>query len=223
MQKKIVSVRTAILYLVGVAQVLLAPSSNSLIVVCLIPLALVLLQRKVTRRFLNAYTYISAYAVAYVSIVVLRLQGFFDFLIEGLLGKSLSFTGRTEIWDAAISNVVETNLLIGCGKDWFAYGGEVVSSAHNMILETFVQGGLLDVLSLVTALMIAALSLYRSRLSRSSAYLAMGLGCFLLIGLMEQMRWAAFFFFLVLSCSWVAKDASTIEPTLEGDAVLRND
>lgn len=197
------SLRTICLYCIGLAQVVIAQSSTSLVALALLLLGAILLQKRNIRRILNAYAYISAYTIAFLGIIVLRLQSMFGFFIEGMLGKSLDFTGRTAIWAEAIQNVVTTNLLIGCGEDWFEnVGGSVVGTAHNMILETFVQGGILGVVSLIIAILLSAFPLFESRSSRSSAYLALALGCFLIIGLMEHLRWPAFFFFLGLSMSW---------------------
>ena len=45
-------------------------------------------------------------------VVVARVQTYFAAQIEGLLGKSVTMTGRTELWDAAILSSSTTLFLM---------------------------------------------------------------------------------------------------------------
>lgn len=82
----------------------------------------------------------------FFTIVLFRLQNLFAFFIEGVLHKGLSFTGRTEIWDAAIKNILAAPAL-GYG---LAQSGKVYRlrkhkyyHAHNGFLEVLMEGGFL--------------------------------------------------------------------------------
>lgn len=100
----------------------------------------------------------------FFAVVLYRLQDVFAFLIEGVLHKGLSFTGRTEIWDTAIDNILRSPAL-GYG---LAQSGKVYRlrkhkyyHAHNVFLEVLMEGGfcalvcfLMMLASLVKQLMI---------------------------------------------------------------------
>lgn len=80
----------------------------------------------------------------FFSVVLFRLQDIFAFFIEGVLHKGLSFTGRTDIWDKAVTMILESPML-GYG---FAQSGKVYRlrkgkyyHAHNVFLEILMEGG----------------------------------------------------------------------------------
>ena len=52
----------------------------------------------------------------FYGIVLLRLQNIFSFIIQNILGKDLTFTGRTRIWDNAIE-FIKARFIIGYGKE----------------------------------------------------------------------------------------------------------
>lgn len=192
------SVRSIALAVIGLCQVFLAYSATSLVVLVMVTAGAALLVFKRARRVLNIYTYLAAYAVVFLSVVVFRLQDIVGSSMLAALGKDVTFTGRTVIWDGAIREVLSVNPLLGCGHDSFWNGSAMVGSAHNMILEILVQGGFLGVVVFVALLLLTARNLYARSAARSVALVSLAIACFLLIGLTEQTRWVPFFFFLGL-------------------------
>ena len=99
------------------------------------------------------------------SLLVISLIVFFIFqycfnimaLVVSLLGRDMTFTGRTEIWNDLIS--VGTNPLIGAGYSSFWSGDELdiikqkymflLNSAHNGYLETYLNLGWIGLLLLI--------------------------------------------------------------------------
>ncbi len=91
----------------------------------------------------------------FFGIVIFRLQNLFAFLIEDILHKGLSFTGRTDIWDRAIVMFWQSPIL-GYG---IAQSGKVYRlnkakyyHAHNVFLELLMEGGILALISFVMML-----------------------------------------------------------------------
>ena len=72
--------------------------------------------------------------VIFVSIVFLRLQEVFSYLIVNILGKDLTFTGRTVIWDYYI-NEIKNSWVIGYGVGYNPYKGLF---AHNGFLDLMI-------------------------------------------------------------------------------------
>ncbi len=126
----------------------------------------------------NFDTSLLAGIVMFFGIVILRLQDVFSFLIEGILHKGLSFTGRTEIWDRAIKMFTEKPLL-GYG---IAQSGKVYRlrkgkyyHAHNVFLELLVEGGLPALLAFVLMLAQAGRQLLIHRKHPYACLLSAGL------------------------------------------------
>ena len=115
----------------------------------------------------------------FFAVVLYRLQDVFAFLIEGVLHKGLSFTGRTEIWDTAIDNILRSPAL-GYG---LAQSGKVYRlrkhkyyHAHNVFLEVLMEGGFC---ALLCFLMMLASAVKQLMIHRKHPY-----ACLISAGLM---------------------------------------
>ena len=96
---------------------------------------------------LNALTYMIGVLIVFFAIIIFRSQNYFSFIIQKILKKSLTFSGRTLVWDRAIS-VILKNPLLGIGiwnteKNW-SYLGQI--HTHNIFLQMLVLGGILQLL-----------------------------------------------------------------------------
>lgn len=113
-------------------------------------------------KIFNIFNYIIINIIAFLAIVIGRVQDYFSFLIVDVLGKSLTFTGRTRIWDRNISYIKQ---------NWLGYGYEEeairklkndgFAHAHNQILEVLYQGGILLLLSFASIFYFLGKSLMR--------------------------------------------------------------
>ncbi|MDM5314906.1 O-antigen ligase family protein [Fictibacillus sp. b24] len=90
------------------------------------------------------------FAFFYVStflLTVFRIQDYFADFIIGVMGKDLTFTGRTFLWDYAIS-VIQTNynLLIGIGaggRTVLGPNGHAYPHPHSLLLDFMYKGGII--------------------------------------------------------------------------------
>lgn len=88
--------------------------------------------------------YIISFLTSY-SIIVLKVQNLFSWIIEGILHKNLTFTGRTYIWDKSIE-YIKKSFLFGYGKE-----SEIIklykighgNSSHNYFLDFLYEGGII--------------------------------------------------------------------------------
>ena len=83
-------------------------------------------------------------------------------LIEGVFGKSLTFSGRKYIWDYALSNFT-SNPIIGNGFNSISslfknkvipIYGRIASHSHNGFLDVFLQGGLVGLILILIILIV---------------------------------------------------------------------
>lgn len=153
--------------------------------------ALVFLLFFYQRRFQTLFNFVTAQCVGFglfFSVVLFRLQNLFAFFIEGVLHKGLSFTGRTEIWDRAITMILNSPFLgYGLGRQGKVYRlrkGKYYH-AHNVFLEVLVEGGVFSLIAYVLLLLCAGNQLMRYRKHPYACLLSGGLMACALMTVME--------------------------------------
>lgn len=182
------SFRTAAIIAISFAQCLLAYSATSLVGLCVCLAGLIAIQWRRPRDFLNTFTYLGAYVLAFFAVVVFRVQSCFSPLFETVLHRTTSFTGRVDIWDRATFLLDESHI-------WFGYcanpqallvvNGQSFGTAHNAVLDILFVGGITSLLIVFTLFALSAIQLYRNREEPVASIVALALGVFLLMGLTE--------------------------------------
>jgi len=143
-------------------------------------------------------------AVAFFACVFLRNVPFLGSVIENALGRDASFTGRTSIWDDAISWISEEPL----GTGYFTAShsrlmnnaGWIVNHAHDAYLDTMLKYGLLGSIIFIVLVVLAIKSLlsandWRVRLSLSACLIS-----FLFCGIFGELFNSGYFLVLYLCC-----------------------
>ena len=86
--------------------------------------------------------------IIFITLVLFRIQDIFSFLIEDVLKKDMTFTGRTYLWDAIMKHFGDSPL-IGNGLENLEtisaklFSFTVYDSAHNFYLDTIYQNGII--------------------------------------------------------------------------------
>lgn len=96
----------------------------------------------------NVFSPLNIYLISFFtsySIIILKIQNLFSWIIEGILHKNLTFTGRTSIWDKSIA-YIKKSFLYGYGKEseiikFYKIGHS--NSCHNYFLDFLYDGGIL--------------------------------------------------------------------------------
>lgn len=118
--------------------------SATCIVVAFILLAYIFLfYKKDIESFLDVKVLSLIVLALFFAIVFFRVQEIFSFFIEGFLGKSITLTGRTEIWDLAIYQIKQT-VLFGrgfCAEHGWIFWHNKFFYSHNLFLEILLIGG----------------------------------------------------------------------------------
>lgn len=132
-----------------------AGTATSIVVLLVLPILFLVFSRRpavgVTVRAAIVFL-----VLAVISIIVFKVYMAFGWIIQDVLGKDLTLTGRVSIWDAAIKEIIDSNLM-GLGYFTDAYSYQVLghSHAHNIILELLFEGGLLCLISYLLAILFA--------------------------------------------------------------------
>lgn len=202
-RNRFVSPRTVIILALSVFQLLLSFSSTTFVELAFAVAGYVLVRSKKVRKLLTASTYAVIYFVFFFLFVVFRVQGLFGFVIEGVFGKRLDFSGRTEIWDDAVAAMDGDHLLLGYYKGHSTPLGLVLGkpcwTAHNAILDLLVWGGVISLILFLTFVGIVCWKLYKTRETQLSAMYSLCLGANFIGGLMESIMFPYFGFYLGLA------------------------
>lgn len=155
-------------------------------------------------KYFNSYALFATSMVLQVMIVFLRVQEYFAFIIEDILRKSITLTGRTEIWDMTYPIILQSPIF---GHGVYEGHGLVIwhdsyMYSHNAILEIMTQGGIIALVLFAIPFIMAAVRLYKCRRHFLSGIVTVTLFTFLVTYLVEAQITAiwVFGFLMMASC-----------------------
>lgn len=171
-----VRIRSIVLVAATVISVFLTVSTTGMIVSVLFCIAYLLWRKKSRLIYwlVNNYAVIAINLGFFVFIVVLGYQRIFERFISDFLGKSLTFTGRTLLWSRILVHIVQ--------KPFLGYGilntSEMTAilsysnvSAHNLIADFLMRGGIVTVAILIVLLIIIQKRMNRVPYSKFRYYI----------------------------------------------------
>ncbi|MGM9834474.1 MAG: O-antigen ligase family protein [Bacilli bacterium] len=184
-----------VFYLICFVSVLYTKSATSIVVIVLLVLYGIFLNSKIINRVINkinAKVLFYIMIIFFVLIVLVGIQKYFSAFIVDILGRDLTFTGRTIIWKKAIEM---TKLrLIGWGWDcnltnmyndffWQKYFD--ASNAHNFILNLAYKSGIITSIIYVIYLLVCSKKLNQNK-TRNGDILKVAFLLFLLMTTFES-------------------------------------
>lgn len=196
-------------YLIALFTIILAGSINNLLVIAFI--SIFLFKKDLVDKYISNLSMLfclNTYLVFYFSVVVLRLQNYFSFIIESIFHRSLSLSGRTYIWDEAIKKIM-SNPFLGYGKkadiNYFRVrykmsNGQIKDSsysAHNTFLQSIYESGVLPVIFLFVFVLYFGQKILTSKLRELNTYLVFIFGI-LIINMVENVGFDGIFIILCL-------------------------
>lgn len=163
--------------------VIITGSSTALAVVLICFMLLVLTSSKVkwANRILainiKAKTLGMLYVILWIMIILIQNVSVFSFFIEGILGRSLTFTNRTLIWDKALILISESPLF-GYGGYFVQHikiGGWTTYTCHNFFLQNMVDAGAVSIVVLVIIMILTIREMDQHRNNRLCKTLKIGI------------------------------------------------
>lgn len=150
LQEKNLSSFTKMSFVVGLLTFVIEKIATGLFAITIIYALMFMVRRKNIK--LNMHVIYLIYAIGFVLIVVYNIQyklPFFSYLLEDVMHKDLSFDNRTTIWASTIAAFLKQPLF---GYGVTGGGGVLVEfkyrvatlSAHNQILNTLYEGGIVS-------------------------------------------------------------------------------
>ena len=201
--KRSVSLRSASACLIVLFELCMGYSATSLVAVgCLMVLRFAFCFPRVRERA-NALTLSIAALVGCFGVVVFRVQNAFGWVIESVLHRNLSLTGRTGIWDTVFSLLDNGHIIYGYGASYIwsllVVNGKLYMHAHNDILNVLMTGGIVLLGFVAILFSLSIRQLFRHRRTLGCSLIAAGLFCFMVIGIFEVAFCVGYFYFLALA------------------------
>jgi O-antigen ligase len=160
---------------------------------------LFLIYKRIMSRVLNFTFYFAVYITSFIGIVIFRIQNLFSFVIIDMLHKSLTLSGRTDIWEQAFA-IIKQSFWTGYGVKQYGlyvnYNG-TIWEGHDQILQVMLEGGLISTIFFVLVIILCGARLMKYRKHESSRVLSAFIFVFLIMMLTEQYSDALLFFALL--------------------------
>lgn len=137
----------------------------------------------------NFYFYFVLFFALNAFITVFRVQEYFSLFIEGLLNKTITLTGRTNIWDSSF-RVIQENFWLGTGQYAVAYYNTTFSTymtAHNQILIIWIQGGFIGVMIYVSLLLSVGREIQRNNNTHTALILLAAINAMMVMFITENL------------------------------------
>lgn len=135
-------------------------------ILMIIGYTLFLYGKRISKLF-NLWFVIITYAVLEIGIVIFNVQNHFSYLIETLLHKDVSLTGRVALWANVVKNIA-SSFIYGHGimRGGYIYinatlYGADIHAAHNFILEILMQTGIVGLILFLSYIIV---SLYQKNI-----------------------------------------------------------
>lgn len=185
---------------VSFATVILAFSATSVIGMTVFTLFLLLALINKMPIFLNIITYLAINIAYFFGVIILRLQEAFAFIIVDMLGRDLTFTGRTKIWDSALAAFAKSPVF-GVGEIENQASRDLIGAthAHNYYLDLLYKSGLPGFLIFFAILIICGMALYRNRKNGKIPFIVSGAICAFMIMLQSEAYYNIYYFFSILT------------------------
>ncbi len=188
--------RNLFLLVAILATVLICWQATIIVGMTIIVFALLFSEYFAKAKLLNIWTYFLIVAIVFALLVIFQSVGGFSYIIQTILRKDLTFSGRVMIWGKTIK-AISQHPLLGYGRqdDYFMWKSVGHIHTHNMYLQTLYQGGILHFSVFIFVHLVTAKKLYKNNENVLSNALSMILFCLLI---MFQVEAYAYSFWIVI-------------------------
>lgn len=195
------TIKNYLLLLVSIISLVLVNSSTSLIGIAIITIFTVFSGFFNNIKLMNIKTYFLTYIVLFFGIVVFRVQNIFSYIIEDILHKNLTLTGRVYIWDYVI-DFIKVKPFLGYGiEDKLVRLNKTnylqSYHAHNQFLEIAYQTGIIGFICFIIILFKSFKELFKYRKENIAKIISLVIFIFLIMMLTEAYSYEYFFYLFV--------------------------
>lgn len=204
--------------LLSVFRAFSATSAVGTVILCIIILMTII---GFMPKIFNIATYIIINMAYFFGVIIMRVQEAFAFIIVDMLGKDLSFTGRTEIWDSALHEFYKSPVF-GVGEIETAASRSLIgaSHAHNYYLDLLYKSGVPGFILFTAVIILCGISLYKNRREGKIPFLLSGALLAFMITLQSEAYYNIYQYFTVLALAFCVQYALP-QKDENGNLILR--
>lgn len=165
---------------------------------------LFLYKRNKKAKIFNLRNYIILGLILFLSIVVFRVQYNFQDFIENNLKKSVTFTGRTQIWDRCFEHI-SNNPILGLGVEEFEVRDKTLNifHAHCTYLNILLEGGLLAFLLFYNIIFNCYKKMKKNRINEITNMISFGFLTYFIVGLVEVYQDSQMFYIFIVMAFYI--------------------
>ncbi len=188
-----------LIFFISFLSIVIVNSSTGIVGLSIILIYLVFKKLLDKVNLVNSYSSMGLYLLSFISIMILKIQNLFKFLIVDILKKDLTFTGRTYIWDSVLKSI-KSHALLGYGNVTFQYN-KYIFTTHNTILDILYKTGIAGFTLYFFIIFETCKALYACKQNKISKFLSIILLSYFVIMLTEAYTINYYFFILVICCN----------------------
>lgn len=169
------------------ATVYITWSAASVVSVTVFVLLFMLSEFHLQLKILKFRYFMVAVIVTFFAVIVFRIHVLLEGFIVGILGKSLTLSGRTFIWDRTINYIIE-NPILGIGRHTRGETYSMIGAphTHSFFLRVAYESGLIGVICFLFILFLVGKSLKKFSRNKDCFILSATLFCFFIVLLTES-------------------------------------
>ncbi|MCD7804504.1 MAG: O-antigen ligase family protein [Oscillospiraceae bacterium] len=218
-EKNRITIRSYVLMICSMLTFVLADSSTALVGFTIFVLLLLLFHQK-EKRLPKVFSLINVFiavVLMFVAILFFGVQNNFAWLIEGVLGRDLTFTTRLTCWAKAFMYIAEKPLFgygyLSSNEFGEMLGHRVYTHPHNLLLYLGMIGGVALILVFVMIVIFSSIQLWKNSDYIGSKIILFALCCFLVMSITESITSTVLFypmFVLAMNIDYVREYDGTV-------------
>ncbi len=195
--------RIAIVIL-GALSCIMLGSATSTVALCIVGLGMLIPRARQGKRPFTPFGYFIIVVIMFVTIVMLKSLAGFSWIIEQMLGKSLSLSGRTDLW-SRMNDLISSGPVMGygvmTGEDIVLLTGRAdYINSHDMYLWSLFRGGYTGLVFFMFIVGVALAELTINRKAPGASIVSLGVFVVLVMWLVECVSLRAVLPLLLVSC-----------------------
>ncbi|MCO4096704.1 O-antigen ligase family protein [Macrococcoides canis] len=208
------TVFTVLMMSISIVSIFLAHSATAIVTLLGLYIVIICYRFTFVNKFLNFVSLSIMYIIIWFFVIRVSSFEFFEYFIVDLLGKDLTFSGRTKIWNIAFE-VINANPWYGYGIGYAFRVSYTYFVAHNQLLQLTIENGIIGLLLFGVLLFIVGYKLQVYRGYIESLILSIGIFMFFFAGLTEAYQYKYVFILFTFAYSIkkiiINKEVSTNE------------
>lgn len=197
LQMRLITLRALLLIIAGYLTIFITWPATSIVVLMIMAFYMLFQKLFNATGIANCRNYVIVNIALFILIVVFGAQDIFRGFIEDILGKDLTFTTRTYVWDTSLW-YISKNPLIGIGVESAAIVFNKLNAinSHNQYLTVLYEGGIIQFLWLAMIIGLIMNKLMKYKSEKCAQLLSVVFFCVLVFWQVESYHHVLIFFLL---------------------------